>query len=626
MLEKSRSNSVISYETEIKLLREKITSLEFNHKIEINKLKNIDSEKMTLISNLENTINQKNEKINFFEKTLKNNQNFQLIREMEEKLGMAEKKIIELEKKNINKTRSKRTSTFSIENNIKKKLDKQKSFTDIIDKSFNMLDNLKIHRKRRSSSGFDNNMELNLFSISEAEKKKNKILKNNQYEIVIENLQKIISDNDNIRNDYEDIIQQKNQEIEKFFEKIENLENNFVEAEEFKGMLINDLDDLKIILENKNNEFKELKNKFEKMEDEFTIAKTINSQLDLKLKIFEKEKFDLKNKIYEEKDYFRKNSILFQEQAIVLKNNNKEKEKDLSDLKTKLENLIYHNQEYENKLEKVIKEKEKFETFYKENFQNMEHKYRLENSNLQDKIIELKKINVKQTVSSFSDIKKKNENKIEDNLESLQIGIEMLSEGDEFDNLVEISDEDSEDDIRERIKSKITINHNVKKILCLSKDISEDNLYEQNLEEKDKVISDLKSKFNEYICKIEEKDFEIQKLRKICIGNEEKKNFISLENFNNEINLLKMDIEHLKTNELISKENWEKKEKILIKEFDEMTNNCLNAKLKHTEILSEMDSLKMAYSREIRKLKYKIELYEKEIDNFNNRILSKRKK
>ena len=634
MLEKNRSNSIISYESQIKQLREKITSLEFNHKIEINILKNNEMEKNSLISNLENIIKQNNEKITYFEKTLKKNRNFELIREMEEKLEKAEKKINQLEKFNINKARLKRDSAFSIENDIKRRLDKRKSFSDVIDKSFNMLDHLKNDRERKTSSGFDNNMELNLFAISEAKKKEKekKVLKQNQYE-VIENLQNIISENENSKINYENIIQEKNREIGKFYQKIEILENNFIEAEEFKTMLLNDLDDSKINQDNKNKKYKELKNKFEKLENELLITKTINSKLDLKLKEFEKEKYDLKNKIHKEKNNFKRNSILFQEQAILLKNHNNQKDKIVADLKNKLEKIIFKNSGYQKKLDALTLEKDNFESLLKENLKNMEHDFRLENSQLQDKIIELKKINIKQTASSFSDInKKKGEVEINKNieeglgLEGLQIGLDMLSEDNELDHL-DISEDDSreEEQIRERIrvKSKIINNLDIKKTLCLSKNFSEENSLQIIINEKDNVISDLNNKIIEYIEKIEGKDLEIHKFRKICIENEEKENFVSLEIYNNEINLLKMDIDHLKKNEIILKENWKKKQKKLNEDFDDMTHNCLNAKLKQTEILSEMDSLKLLYNRELRKMKYKVELYEKEIDTFNKKISKK---
>jgi hypothetical protein len=660
----SLPNSTSFSEKEVINLKSQIISLELNMKESLKKKdKEIENNEI-VIKKLNELLKQKEERISHLEHNLNFDRKIKEIKELEAKLEKAENRINLLEResyfdtiKSMPKFSRFEKSRHSLRNveqfDMIKKLAKdqlenlnQKN----IPRSFSILEEVlqkkkdELRMKQEAREDIDDNMTLNVFEdrneineieniceIKDVTKKRNASNTFDFFNKTIESLQEVIS---------------KSEQISK-----EN-ENRLKDLNEQNEILIKNLDDMNIMLDDKDYQYQQLlvncdeskieletlKNNYDKLNEEKKVLQKslksyeseggqINTNLnelqtlvhhlksqnevlkenyETSIQIYKKEK-----KVFDENiDEFNRKLSMKEEEIEKLEQQNKKENLKNNELIKMINENKQKNLEKEEEILKRIKERE---VYFENQFEALNKKIKdLENEkDFNNKINHQVNpdINIEHQID-LDNLKLDENNLVVNNDVS---GLDLSSndsqeEADEFDerDLLQLSNKRKKSfEVRGSIFGNDHLNG-----LTLDDHI-DINKKEQELEEAKKTIL-------RYLDTLEENQEEIRRLKHECEISKE--NYIDIDSHQNEIELLKLDIKHLKENMESEQKLFENQKKKLEKELEDMTSELMQTKIDFSLSFPQMDHQLMTSNREIKKLKYQIDLYENQIRSFNERF------
>lgn len=658
----SLRNSVLPFEMEIKKLRNENINLQLKFEETLKKKENELNNKQSLLSKLNEILKQKDEKIDQMEINMGNDNNIKLIYDLEDKLEKAENRINQLERENyfnsvtpkngiqkLSRLNQSRQSLRSIDQyNLIKQLtssnQNENNKPKKIPESFANFENILKRKKDELKEKFeeiDEQMTLDVFNDTENdlnnEIKKTKIVKRQEdrkenYEFfnkTIESLQDIICKGEEMSKTNEDKLMKFSEENNILIERVDELKLEIIQKEDMYGDLIVTIDDYKIEMEKlKNNIYdlenqkkvlqrslEEVQNKKRKSNSNLSDIQSMVLQLKSKNSVLSENLDKANSKLKNEKR-------IYEEKINDLNLNLEKKKKDIENLENDLKRQNSKNTELikmisDNKKKNLEKEgdmlnnmKER-ELYFENQFQELNKKIKeLENKK------DLKGLNIKLPENEENNILELDELSIDEN--NLNISKEIQPD---------ITSDSEEDEfiVRESLnipynkRNSIEIRPSIFGVDQLKNGLNLQNQLDFN--KKEQELEQAKKNILRYLDILEDKKKEINDLK-----NEIKKkmeNYIDKEIHNSEVNLLKMDIKHLKEGEITNKKIFDKKLKTLEEEYEEMTKDYMEAKINYSTVCAEKDSEMIRFNRQHKKLKFQIKLYEDQIKNFNDKYKQK---
>lgn len=659
----SLRNSVLPFEMEIKKLRNNNTDLQLKFDEALKKKQNELDNKESLLMKLNEILRQKDERIDQMENNLSNDRNLKEIYELQDKLEKAEDRVSQLEREstlnsirplniipNLSKLNRNRQSLRSIEQynlikqlsgGVEKKVHKKKENQNL-PKSFayfeSILKKKQDELKQKQEDIFDDDLTLNVFdSEKDGDDKKEDIKKegkkNDTYEFfnkTIESLQEIICKGEEMSKDNEIKLQGIAEENNLLIENVSELKNTIIEKEEMYKELLMNVDDHKIEMESMQKTIDNLAKEKKIIQKSLMEIQSKKRESNANLSDMQSMVLQLKceNTVLTENldqaNYnLKDDKKIYQEEINNLNINLDKKNKEIENLESEIKkqnqknadliNIISeNNQKNLEKEEKILDEMQKREELHENTFIGLNKK--------------IKELQAMKDLEGGLDIVVDEEEKENLQLDNLSFDENHLIINDEIQPDI-TSESGSEDEFDARESLAIPVSRRKQSIEIRPSIFGVDQFVNNNLQskldfnKKEQELEQAKQNILRYIDIDAESKLEIRKLRNEL--KENKENYIDKEIHNSEINLLKMDIKHLKESQETNKKIHDKKVKNMYKEYEEMTNLYMEAKINYSSACAKIDSYKITYNREVKKLKFQIKLYEDQIKNFNDKYNSK---
>ena len=628
--------STVHFEQEIRDLSEQLNKTRMEL-FSVNRKKEetaLDFENKIL--KLESLLSQKDETIAQYKEQQEKSKNYKLILELEEKLEKAENYINEKAKSQLmnvsqrNLPSRARLSVLSLDKFPLLKLDSHETngqkINSKLKNNFEKLDKLLKRKSRpdkpepieKEGNEYDDELVLNITE----ENGKTDTDKEDYLEI-IEELHNIIKEEEAVKIDYQkglDMLEQENTSLKK---NLGIIQKQLIEKEETKLQLIQELDEIKVEREelvDLNDTLKakneSLNRKMDKIHLSSSFSNKENLEYRLKIEELEDEVTNKELELKQAKKMITKEREKFETDFVEQQQMIETKDKTIYNLESKLEHLANKNQEFLNKLESQEDMQEYHDSQLFKQYQSNEVIYMDKIRDLEGRLNEV-----------YNSVSKDGSNENLHDIDEKSNGYQMEALDFSFENDIQFEgvDESEFPVMPERSVINIDSDREIKsrrKTTIRKRQVSESVVINKNKNESASARKERdRTEMLRMIDEISTKNKEIQNLRRDLIeANQNNKT----QELQNEVDNLNLQLKHIKENNSNDRECFEKEKALLQKNLDEMTMECVNAKIKYTEVEAVKDTLVLKYNREIKKLNFQIQMYVDQVVEHNRRASQQR--